>query len=177
MERGFEPARTAEFTGNGAADGRLASLGERGEIATIGLTMTETPKPNFTLSLAWQGGERFSGTSDGGVSMTMDGKREAGPSPVQAVAFALAGCMGIDVVDMIEKGRFPLKSLVCDMGVFRSGGIPNKIVGVNLHFVVTGDVPEDRLARAIELSREKYCSVWHSLNPAIDFKTSFAVNP
>ena len=139
--------------------------------------MTDTPKPNFTLNLTWQGGQRFSGTSDGGVSMVMDGKREAGPSPVQAVAFALAGCMGIDVVDMIEKGRFPLKALTCDMGLFRAGGTPSRIVGVDLHFLVTGDVPADRIARAIELSRDKYCSVWHSLNPAIDVKTSFTVNP
>lgn len=139
--------------------------------------MTETPKPNFTLNLTWQGGQRFSGTSDGGVSMTMDGKREAGPSPVQAVAFALAGCMGIDVVDVIEKGRHPVKSVTCDMGVYRDPGTPSKIVGFHLHFLVTGDVPADRIARAIELSREKYCSVWHSLNPAIDFKTSFTVNP
>jgi len=139
--------------------------------------MTTTPKPNFTLNLTWEGGQRFSGTSDGGVSMTMDGKREAGPSPVQAVAFALAGCMAIDVVDVIEKGRLPVKSVTCDMRVFRDSGTPSKIIGCDLHFLVRGDVPADRIARAIELSREKYCSVWHSLHPAIDFKTSFTVNP
>ena len=109
--------------------------------------------------------------------MTLDGTRGAGPSPVQAVAFALAGCMAIDVVDVIEKGRLPVKALTCDMRVFRADGTPRKITAFDLHFVVTGEVPEDRIARAIELSREKYCSVWHSLNPAIDFKTSFTVNP
>jgi putative redox protein len=139
--------------------------------------MTTTTKPDFTVNLAWQGGERFSGTSDGGVSMTMDGRRAAGPSPVQAVAFALAGCMAIDVVDVIEKGRLPIKALTCDLGVFRAEGTPRKITGVDLHFLVRGEVPEDRIARAIELSREKYCSVWHSLHPSIDFKTSFTVNP
>ena len=139
--------------------------------------MTNTPKADFSLNLTWQGGQRFSGTSDGGVSMAMDGKRETAPSPPQAVAFALAGCMGIDVVDVIEKGRFPVKSLTCDMRVFRADASPRKITGFDLHFLVEGDVPADRIARAIELSREKYCSVWHSLNPAIDFKTSFTVNP
>ena len=109
--------------------------------------------------------------------MTLDGKREAGPSPVQAVAFALAGCMAIDVVDVVEKGRLPLKALSCDLQVFRTVETPRSITGVDLHFVVGGDIPEDRVARAIELSREKYCSVWHSLNPSIDFKTSFTVTP
>jgi len=136
--------------------------------------MTEAPKADFSLNLDWQGGQRFRGTS-GDVTLVMDGNREAGPSPVQAVAFALAGCMAIDVVDMIEKGRLPVKTVTCDMDVFRASGTPRKITGVNLHFKVTGDVPEDRVARAIDLSREKYCSVWHSLHPTIDFKTSFTV--
>lgn len=138
--------------------------------------MTLTPTPSLSLGLVWQGGQRFHATS-GEVQMTLDGNRTAGPSPVQAVAFALAGCMGIDVVDMIEKGRLPLKAFACQMQVVRAGGVPNRITGVDLHFVVGGEVPEDRVARAIELSREKYCSVWHSLNPTIDFRTSFAVQP
>lgn len=138
--------------------------------------MIKTAKPDFSLKLNWQGGQRFQGAS-GGVSVLMDGERAAGPSPVQALAFALAGCMGIDVVDVIEKGRLPVTSLTCDMEVFRASETPRKITEIKLHFVVSGDVPEDRVARAIDLSREKYCSVWHSLNPAIDFKTSFTVNP
>jgi putative redox protein len=139
--------------------------------------MINTPKADFTVNLTWQGGQRFSGTSDGGVSIAMDGKRETAPSPPQALAFALAGCMGIDVVDVIEKGRFPVRSLTCDMRVFREETSPRKVTALDLHFQVKGDVPADRIARAIELSREKYCSVWHSLNPTIDFKTSFTVNP
>lgn len=139
--------------------------------------MINTSKADFTVNLTWQGGQRFSGTSDGGVSIAMDGKRETAPSPPQALAFALAGCMGIDVVDVIEKGRFPVRSLTCDMRVFREETSPRKVTALDLHFQVKGDVPADRIARAIELSREKYCSVWHSLNPTIDFKTSFTVNP
>ena len=46
-----------------------------------------------------------------------------------------------------------------------------------LHFVVRGGVLADRVERAIELSRERYCSVWHSLRPDIDFRTSFEVVP
>jgi putative redox protein len=39
--------------------------------------------------------------------------------------------------------------------------------------VVKGDVPRDKVERAIALSREKYCSVWHSLRADIAFTTSF----
>jgi len=46
---------------------------------------------------------------------------------------------------------------------------------VSLHFEVTGAVPPDRVERAIALSRETYCSVWHSMRPDIAFTTSFSV--
>ncbi len=138
--------------------------------------MTATVAPDIALSLTWQGGQRFEGKF-GDLSLTLDGKRAAGPSPVQGVAFALAGCMGIDVVNILEKGRQPLKALSCDMNVFREAEAPKKITGIELHFTVTGEIDADRVSRAIALSREKYCSVWHSLNPAIDFKTTFTVHP
>jgi len=81
------------------------------------------------------------------------------------------------VVEVIEKGRLPLKGLTCDLTVFRDEEAPRRITGIELHFDVSGEVPDDRVARAIDLSRDKYCSVWHSLNPKIDFKTTFAVHP
>lgn len=138
--------------------------------------MTEASKIDFSLHLTWQGEERFQGAS-GDVSMTIDGRRKAGPSPVHAVAFGLAGCMAIDVVEIIEKGRLELKALSCTLQVLRAEQTPRRITGFDLRFKVTGDIPDDRVGRAIDLSREKYCSVWHSLNPSIDFKTSFTVNP
>jgi putative redox protein len=145
-------------------------------IATIEDRMTPPTKADFALTLVWQGGQLFQGTSEG-TSMTLDGTRAAGPSPVQAVAYGLAACMGIDVVDVIEKGRFAIKAASCDMRIFRAAETPRRITGIELHFLLNGDIPVDRVARAIELSREKYCSVWHSLNPSIEFKTSFTVNP
>jgi uncharacterized OsmC-like protein len=46
---------------------------------------------------------------------------------------------------------------------------------VDLRITVVGPVPPDRVERAIQLSRETYCSVWHSLNPDIEFNTSFEI--
>jgi putative redox protein len=48
---------------------------------------------------------------------------------------------------------------------------------VTLHVAVTGDVPADRVERAIELSRDRYCSVLHSLRSDIDLQTSFEILP
>ena len=42
-------------------------------------------------------------------------------------------------------------------------GGPHPHCSLHAAFVVGGTVPEHAIQRAIDLSREKYCSVWHSL--------------
>ena len=46
---------------------------------------------------------------------------------------------------------------------------------MRLRFTVTGNVPPETVERAIALSREKYCTVWHSLRQDISFETTFEV--
>ncbi|MBW8868631.1 MAG: OsmC family protein [Acidobacteria bacterium] len=52
---------------------------------------------------------------------------------------------------------------------------PHRITAVDMRFMVTGDVPDEQVQRAIDLSRDKYCSVWHSLRQDIPLKTSFNI--
>jgi putative redox protein len=92
---------------------------------------------------------------------------------VQSLAASLAGCMAADVVDILIKGRSTLKAFSARLDGQRAAEPPKRLLAVRLHFTVTGDVPADRVERAISLSREKYCSVWHSLRQEIDFQTSF----
>jgi putative redox protein len=104
--------------------------------------------------------------------VVLDSAGEAGPSPVQMLACSLAGCMAIDVVHILEKGRVPLRALRASLVAERAPGDPRRLVKVDLRFHVRGDVPRDRVERAVALSREKYCSVWHSLRPDIAFTTA-----
>ena len=48
---------------------------------------------------------------------------------------------------------------------------------MTLHVTVEGDVPADAVERAVALSREKYCSVWHSMRQDIEFTTTHDVQP
>ena len=137
-------------------------------------TPVAQPPVPVVLDLDWEGDLRFRGAS-GAISLVLDSEGQAGPSPVQALAFALAGCMSIDVVHILTKGRLPLRALRAHLEAERHPQDPKRLVAVRLHFAVEGDVPADKVERAIALSREKYCSVWHSLRPDIDFRTSFAV--
>jgi putative redox protein len=138
-------------------------------------TKAQAPPPEpVVLDLEWLGEHRLRGRS-GGVEMVMDSPPVAGPSPVQALAFGLAGCMAIDVLVVMKRGRFDLEGLKARLVAERAATDPKRIVKVSLHFTVAGEVPADRVERAIELSRDKYCSVWHSMRPDIEFTTTFEV--
>jgi putative redox protein len=52
---------------------------------------------------------------------------------------------------------------------------PSRYVKMNLHYVVTGAVPREAVERAIQLSHDKYCSVWHSLRQDIEFNVTFDI--
>ena len=61
----------------------------------------------------------------------------AGPSPVQALALALAGCMSVDVVHILERGRQPLRALRARLVAERAAEDPHRLVRVDLRFTVT----------------------------------------
>jgi putative redox protein len=128
------------------------------------------------VELVWEHDLVFGGRS-GDASMTLDSSGHAGPSPVQALAFALAGCMGMDVVHIIRKGRHDLRGLAVSLTAERAQQDPYRIVAVEIQFTVTGHVPDAQVERAIDLSREKYCSVWHSMKEDIALKTRFTIAP
>jgi putative redox protein len=133
-------------------------------------------KPPVAAELVWAGELRFGATS-GGIAMVVDGDSAAGPSPVQMLAIALAGCMAIDVVDIIRKGRHPLTAFRTTVSGERAPEPPRRLLKVDLQFHLHGAVPPHVVERAIALSREKYCSVWHSLRQDIDLTTAFDIVP
>jgi putative redox protein len=131
-------------------------------------------KPPTVVDLTWIGDLRFAGTSDT-ASTTLDSAGVAGPSPVQALGFALAGCMTTDVAYILTRGRHPFRALRSHLVADRAPEDPHRLVRVTLHIAVEGDVPADAVERAIALSREKYCSVWHSMRQDIAFTTTHEI--
>ena len=133
-------------------------------------------KPSVAVSLAWLGDLRFTVSTKGG-ELSLDGDSRAGPSPVDALAVSLAGCMAADVVDILKKGRHGLEALQAHLVAERSETAPRRVRRVTLKFLVRGDVPGSAVERALNLSRDKYCSVWHSLRTDIELLTSYEVAP
>jgi putative redox protein len=131
-------------------------------------------KPTVAVSLRWLGDLRFSAAAPGGT-ITVDGDSVGGPSPVETLAFSIAGCMAADVADIIRKGRFDLRSLTANLVAERDETHPRRVNRVSLRFSLTGTVTDAAVERAIRLSREKYCSVWHSMRTDIELLTSYEV--
>jgi putative redox protein len=121
-----------------------------------------------STSLRWDGGLRF---DVGGGTMTLDGDGKAGASPVLALVASLAGCMAADVVHILVKARLPLEGLTVAVQAERAPSDPRRLLRAALRFEVRGEVPDERVEHAIRLSRETYCSVWHSLARDIQLTT------
>ena len=130
-----------------------------------------TPKPPTVVDLVWIDALKFSAASRPGL--IVDSAGAAGPSPVEALGLALAGCMSIDVAHMLARGRHSPRAIRSRLVGDRAPEDPHRFLRVTLHFTIEGDVPADVVARAIRLSREKYCSVWHSMRQDIDFLVTF----
>jgi putative redox protein len=129
-------------------------------------------KPPTVVDLTWVDRLQFSAR----VSKTefvIDSSGVTGPSPVEALGVALAGCMSIDLAHILTRGRHPFSALRSTLTAQRAPGEPHSFVSVALHFVIEGSVPPEAVERALMLSRDKYCSVWHSLRQDIDFQVTF----
>ena len=133
-------------------------------------------KPLVATELIWAKNLEFGATS-GTNALVVDGDSAAGPSPVQLLAVAVAACMSIDVVDILKKGRHSFTAFRSKLTGERAATPPRRLLSVQVAFTVHGEVPPAAVERAIALSRDKYCSVWHSLRDDIELTTTFVIHP
>ena len=124
--------------------------------------------------LSWDSELRFRARS-GTAELVLDSNGVRGPSPMQTLAMSLAACMAIDVVDILAKGRHDLRALSVTFTGVRAANPPKRFEEMTLHYTLEGAIPKPAIERALSLSREKYCSVWHSMRQDIRLTTTFEV--
>jgi putative redox protein len=137
---------------------------------------TAAKKPPTVVELVWEH-ELVLGGRSGDIKLKLDSASVEGPSPMQALAFALAGCMAMDVVHVLKKGRHDIRGLKADLTGERATEEPRRFTSIGLTYTITGDVPDAQVERAIQLSRDKYCSVWHSMRQDIELSVSYMITP
>jgi putative redox protein len=123
------------------------------------------------VRLRWSGeGLAFEGGPEGGVQIGVDSDGASGQTPMQLLLMSLAGCMAVDVLMILQKSRVPVETLEVEVTGVRAETPPKRYVSVELVCRITGPSQDDqaKLDRAIELSRDRYCSVLHTLDSALD---------
>jgi putative redox protein len=124
----------------------------------------------------WAGGKRFLHTGATGHAVVTDaGETAVAPTPMEFILHALAGCAGIDVVNILTKMRQPLEGLEIVVEAVRADEHPRVYTEIRLEYRVRGAVAEDKLQQALKLSSETYCSVAAMLRPAVPVFTSYVI--
>ncbi len=134
--------------------------------------------PTSQVRLQWTGqGLQFRGGAPDRPQASVDGDSKAAPSPVDMLLLSLAGCMGTDVVLILEKSRVELDSLEVEVVAQRAEEHPRRLSGLRLVFRLIGPSETDKtkVQRAVDLSRDTYCSVLHSLRSDLDLEIEIEV--
>jgi putative redox protein len=130
-------------------------------------------------TITWTGDMAFTGTTPSGHELRMDaapevGGQNSGARPTELLLYSLAGCTGIDIVMILKKMRLELTGFAMDVEGTRADSEPKKFTDFHIHYFVEGNLPEEKVVRAIQLSKDKYCSVSHSLSANI--VASYSIN-
>jgi putative redox protein len=108
-------------------------------------------------------------------SLTKFGGSEAGTMPTELVLIALGGCTGMDVASALEKMRVNYRDFKITIDGERTDKYPKIFTKIHMKYSIYGDVPEDKLKRAIELSQTKYCSVSEILKKSAELTYEYEI--
>ena len=121
-------------------------------------------------SIDWKGGLKFSGKSNFGFDITLDGSKKAGGDedgyqPLELVVFALAGCAGMDVISIAKKMKQDVSAMQINVETEQKDDHPKFLTKAHIEYTITGkELKPEMLERAIQLSEEKYCVVGTTLS-------------
>jgi len=131
--------------------------------------------------IKWTDGLKFVGTANSNHSVVMDapaasGGNDSAVRPSELVLMGLAGCTGIDVVSMLKKMRVAFDSFEVGVEAETADEHPKFYTRINVEYRIRGhNIPEDKLQRAIDLSRNTYCSVGAQLKASAQIEYHYRI--
>jgi putative redox protein len=126
-------------------------------------------------------GMTFVAESGSGHAIVVDaspdvGGKNLGARPMELVLMGMGACSAIDVVHMLRKGRHAVTDCVVELEAERATEDPKVFTRIKLHYVVTGRaLAPAQVERAINLSKDKYCSATAMLAKTADIAVDFEV--
>ncbi len=116
----------------------------------------------------------FKGTNDRGQSLQLSGDKQA-VSPMESVLMAAGACSSVDVEMILKKMRQDIKSITVEIDGLRADAIPAVFTKIHMHYIIVGEVKEDKAKKAVEISMEQYCSVSLMLAKSVEITHSVEV--
>ena len=114
-----------------------------------------------TAKVVWSGDElQFHGTLGSGYEFDLNSKSGThGGSPMEFLLAGVAGCTAMDVISILQKMRQDVHDFSVEISGVRAEEHPKVYTEVDITYVVRGsNIDEERVARAVELSEDIYCS-------------------
>lgn len=135
------------------------------------------------LTLTWLSGMAFEADPPSGQKFTMDaypesGGQNLGPTPVETLIGALAGCTAMDVVSILAKKRQKLTGYRVELEWERppQGQQPRPITAIRVRHIIEGEnIDPSAVAQAVQLSDEKYCTVATTLRLGTQIHTEWSI--
>ncbi len=104
------------------------------------------------------------------------GGKGMGARPMEILLMSLAGCSGIDVLSILKKQKQNVTNFEIEVnGERETGKLANVFVDIHIHYKCKGEILEEKLKHAIDLSLEKYCSVAKILEKTAKITYSFSI--
>lgn len=129
----------------------------------------------------WVQDATFIGESGSGHAVVMDGPpehggRNLGVRPMEMLLLGMGGCSAFDVVHILKRSRQPVTDCVAELQAERAEAEPKVFTRIHVHFIVTGKgLDEKRVARAVSLSADRYCSASIMLGKTADVTHDYEI--
>ena len=133
--------------------------------------------------VSWVEDMMFTGESGSGHTIVLDGApenggRNSGIRPMELMLLGLAGCTVFDVVLILQRGREPVTNCVVEVDAERAPTDPKVFTAIHLQYRLSGQgLSPQKVERAIQLSKEKYCSASIMLGQVAQITHSWTVDP
>jgi len=129
----------------------------------------------------WLDNMSFVGESGSGHSVVMDGAPDAGgrnlaARPMEMVLIGMGGCTAFDVVLILQRQRQAISDCQVELSAERAENAPKVFTKIHVHYIVKGKgLDEKKVARAVDMTAEKYCSVSIMLAQSVDVSHDFEI--
>ena len=131
--------------------------------------------------LTWKSGMAFNAVSGSNIEVPLDasvdhGGGGAGVVPMEMILMGLGGCTAMDVISILSKKRQEVTSFEILLHGDRATEHPKVFTDITIEYVVKGKgLDAEAVARAVELSENKYCPGMAMLRKAANIHTTFRV--